>query len=113
MKALIELRRATEELAIALISCEGKITHEEELKDEIGNKLSNIIALLEVFTDANYTEEEQGVMFERAGQQIRILDLTKTVEQVSQQLSCGNNTHIFPGNCRQGTPCQCGDTRFK
>lgn len=64
MNSLIQLSRVVDRLAIDL----HKVREGLETKEELSMQLSAVIAHLEVFTDANYTEQEQAALFQRSGQ---------------------------------------------
>jgi hypothetical protein len=64
MKAQEELRIAVTNVAIVLN------TNPERNKEELTKRLANLIATLEVFTDLNFTEEEQGKLFDLAAKRI-------------------------------------------
>jgi len=67
-----ELGTSCLHLAASLVEVELGAKTKEELGDEIGT----LVALLEVYTDQNYGEEEQGRIFQGAGHKIELLKAT-------------------------------------
>ncbi len=57
------------QLALAITSS-GAIFEDGVQKPYMAEKIGNLLAALEVFTDANFTEEEQARMHDIAGKRI-------------------------------------------
>lgn len=69
MAASRELSTAALHLGAALVEYEIGAKSKEDLGEEIGT----LIALLEVYTDETFTEEEQGRIFQGSGHKVELL----------------------------------------
>lgn len=67
MKAEVELRNALKELG-------QEFEYGIQIKERLVNKLSNLVAVLEVFTDLNFTEKEQSQLFDISAIRVKLLE---------------------------------------
>jgi hypothetical protein len=79
MKGDIELHRIIDEVRSAMSSATiwlvpSNPEHDQLRKEALEEKLAYLIAALEVFTDLNFTEEEQSRLFNISAQRLKELE---------------------------------------
>jgi hypothetical protein len=66
--------KAQLELSAALQSLSDELPHGIPDKKLLAGKVANLVAALEVFTDLNFTEEEQSTLFNISAQRLKELE---------------------------------------